>query len=131
MIEVEGIEKIRKINELQAKLTAYENERDINIKTKDTINQQISKKLEILIVEKQNQEIELKTLKEKYQLDMECKEETNKLEVEKIGMRYANTIKRLEQNIEEKNRENEQQNAEIQTCKQKINVAYFALIILI
>eukprot|EP01022_Parablepharisma_sp_SALTPOND_P004301 TRINITY_DN119_c0_g2_i1.p3 TRINITY_DN119_c0_g2~~TRINITY_DN119_c0_g2_i1.p3 ORF type:complete len:523 (-),score=117.95 TRINITY_DN119_c0_g2_i1:2416-3984(-) len=120
-LEIQSIEAVKKASDLQTKLITLEKENEFSTKSRDTVCQDLAKKLEQQILEKQGLEVEYRSLKEKFNVELECKEETRKLELEKITMRYTNTIKRLEQSLDEKNKEIDQLLLDNQGLKQKIS----------
>jgi hypothetical protein len=71
----------RKRNELNAKLIGIQKENEFNCNAKQIYSKESSAKMDQILSEKHTIEIDYKTLKQKYEIDLQCKEETKKLEV--------------------------------------------------
>jgi len=123
-IEISSIDAIKKANELNTRLISLEKEHEYSVKSKESLIQDLTKKLEQISLEKQSIEVDYKTLKEKLNIELENKETLKKLELDKLNMRYQNTIKKLENSLEEKNKEIDQIMLENQDLKNKINVFF-------
>lgn len=119
-LDIQGIDATRKASELQTRLLALEKENEFNIKSRDAVYQELAKKLSQAMIERQTLEVDLKSAKERYALELEGKEGTRKLELEKAGFQYEATIRRLEQGMDQKTKELEQLGTELQESKRRV-----------
>ena len=119
--ELESLDSIRKVNELKAKLSSLEKENEIQLKLNETLYQDISKKYEQVLLEKQELTLSNKALKERHTIEIETKDQNNKLELERTSLKHTSELNRLEQIVESKVKDNEQLLLESQILKKRVN----------